>query len=247
VKQTVLGFLAWLLYRSMSWTWRVTWREPEPLRDALRERRPFILAHWHGDALALLPTIKRYRVAVLASGSKDGRIMTTLLRLLGARVSVGSSSRGGAAGLRGLMRLVRDDHNNCSFAVDGPRGPIYKLKPGVLEASRLLDCPIFYASVTCDRAYNWHRAWDQAFLPKPFARVQIEWRGPVRPLTRNDDPRDPALLGRLEHLMVQAKRDARVTGQQLAPEAPMPEMPVPKILIPQDPEIAAPAPERTTQ
>jgi lysophospholipid acyltransferase (LPLAT)-like uncharacterized protein len=223
VKQTVLGVVAWLIYRVLSCTWRITWREPDTLRNALRERRPFILAHWHGDSLALLPTVKRYRLATLASASKDGRIMTTVLRLLGARVSVGSSSRGGAAGLRSLMRDVRADHN-CGLAVDGPRGPIYKLKPGVLEVSRLLNCPIFYASVSCDRAFNLHRSWDRAFLPKPFARVQIEWRGPMGPLARTDDPRHPLVLGQLEHLMLQAKRDARVPGQQVVPDmVPLPE------------------------
>ena len=222
MKQTVLGVLAWLLYRSVSWTWRITWREPDALRDALRDERPFVLAHWHGDIMALLPTVRRYRMVTLASGSKDGRIITTVLKLLGARVAVGSSSRGGASGLRGLMREVRAKHN-CALAVDGPRGPIYKLKPGVLEVSRVLDCPIYYASVSCDRAFHWHRSWDRAFLPKPFARVQIEWRGPMQPL--DAPPRIRAIRccsARLEQLMLQAKRDGRVPGQQSMPEMPMP-------------------------
>jgi lysophospholipid acyltransferase (LPLAT)-like uncharacterized protein len=218
VKQTFLGVAAWLIYRLLSATWRITWDEPACMREALRQRRPFIVAHWHGDELALLHVVKRYRVATLASPSKDGRIMATLLKLLGAQVSVGSSSRGGAAGLRGLIRLVRAGHN-CSFAVDGPRGPIYKLKPGVLEASRLLDCPIYYASITCDRAWHLHRSWNRAFLPKPFARLRIEWRGPMQALARSEDPRDPIVLDRLEQLMLQAKREARVPGQQALPEA----------------------------
>jgi lysophospholipid acyltransferase (LPLAT)-like uncharacterized protein len=218
VKQTVLGVLAWLIYRLLSSTWRISWQEPACMREALRERRPFIVAHWHGDELALLHVVKRYRLATLTSPSKDGRIMATLLKLLGASVSVGSSSRGGAAGLKGLIRLVRAGHN-CSFAVDGPRGPIYKLKPGVLEASRLLGCPIYYASITCDRAYHLHRSWNRAFLPKPFARLTIEWRGPVQALTRTENPRDPLVLGRLEHLMLQAKREAHVPGQQAVPDA----------------------------
>ncbi|HVQ04971.1 MAG TPA: hypothetical protein VMT14_15725, partial [Burkholderiaceae bacterium] len=120
-------------------------------------------------------------------------------------------------------------------------------KPGVLEVSRVLDCPIYYASVSCDRAFHWHRSWDRAFLPKPFARVQIEWRGPVQPLARTEDPRDPQVLGRLEQLMLQAKRDGRVTGQQSAPEMPLPEMPAPEIRGADVavPETAVPVPERT--
>jgi lysophospholipid acyltransferase (LPLAT)-like uncharacterized protein len=199
MKQTLLGWLAWLLYRPLSLTWRVACHEPESMRAALREHEPFVLAHWHGDELA--------------SPSKDGRIMATVLRLMGARIVVGSSSRGGAAGLKGLIRIVREGFN-CSFAVDGPRGPIYKLKPGVLEASRLLDCPIYYASVSCDRAFHLHRAWNRAYLPKPFARIEVQWYGPIEAIERCRDPRDPVVVAQLEQLMVQAKREARVPGQE---------------------------------
>jgi lysophospholipid acyltransferase (LPLAT)-like uncharacterized protein len=213
LKQTLLGMLAWLLYKTLSLTWRTTREEPEAMRTALRDRRPIILAHWHGDELALLQLVRHYRLVTLASPSKDGRIMATVLRLMGARVAVGSSSRGGVAGLKALLRLAREG-NNVSFAVDGPRGPIYKLKPGVLETARVLDCPVFYASVSCDRAFHLHRSWNRAFLPKPFARIEIEWRGPAPAVGRGDDPRDPQVLARLEELMLQAKRDAKVPGQE---------------------------------
>jgi lysophospholipid acyltransferase (LPLAT)-like uncharacterized protein len=183
------------------------------MRLALRDRQPFVLAHWHGDELARLHLVRRYRLVTLASPSRDGRIMAVVLRLMGARTMIGSSSRGGAVGLKGLIRLVREGHN-CSFAVDGPRGPIYKCKPGVLEASRLLDCPIYYASVSCDRAFHLHRAWNRAYLPKPFARIDIEWRGPIDAVERCHDPRDPQVVARLEQLMVQAKREACVPGQE---------------------------------
>ena len=216
MKQTVIGFLIWLVYRPLSFTWRITCREPQALHDALAGRKPFILAHWHGDLFALAVLVKRYRLVTIASRSKDGRIMGTLLRLLGAKVSAGSSSKGGAAALKGLIRLMREGYN-CSFAVDGPRGPIYKLKPGVLETSRVLHCPIYYASVSCDRAFHWHRSWDHAYVPKPFARIEVQWRGPLPAVGRHDDARDPQVMTQLQELMLQAKREGRVPGQQALP------------------------------
>ena len=216
MKQEIVGFLIWLVYRPLSFTWRVTCREPQAMRDALRDRKPFILAHWHGDLFALACLVRRYRLVTIASRSKDGRIMGTLLRLLGAAVIAGSSSKGGAAALKGLLRLMREGHN-CSFAVDGPRGPIYKLKPGVLETSRVIQCPIYYASVSCDRAVHWHRSWDRAYVPKPFARIDVQWRGPLPAVGRDDDPREPQLLAQLEGLMLQAKREGHVPGQEPPP------------------------------
>lgn len=213
MRETVLGVLAWLGYRLLSLTWRITLHEPDSLRQALRERTPVIMAHWHGDELALLHLIKHYHVATMSSQSRDGRIMAVLLRLLGGRTSAGSSSRGGAAGFKALIRLMREGYN-CSFAVDGPRGPIYKVKPGVLEMSRMLGCPIYYPTISCDRAFFLHRAWNRGYLPKPFARLTIDWQGPMPPVTRDQDPRDTALAGQLESLMLAAKRRGSVPDQR---------------------------------
>ncbi len=218
MKQIAIGFVAWLVYRLLSLTWRVTVHEPEPMRAALQARRALLLAHWHGDEFALAHLARHYRIATLTSPSKDGRIMATMLRLQGAAVGVGSSSKRGATGLKQLLRLARDGYA-CSLAVDGPRGPIYKVKPGMLQISRLLDCPIYYPSISCDRAFHMHRSWDRGYVPKPFARVHVEWRGPVPALRPDEDPRDPLVIGRLEQPMVQAKRDAKVPGQQPVPEA----------------------------
>jgi lysophospholipid acyltransferase (LPLAT)-like uncharacterized protein len=212
VREQVLGFIAWLGYRLLSLTWRVTLAEPESMRDALRDRRPFILAHWHGDEFAVLHLAKRYRVATLASQSRDGRIMGVLLRLSGAQVCAGSSSRGGAGALRALMRLSRQGYN-CSFAVDGPRGPIYKVKPGVLELSRVLGCPTYYPEVSCDRAFFLHSAWDQGIVPKPFAHLSIRIHGPVPPIRRDQDARRPELQEQLERLMLMAKHEGSVPDQ----------------------------------
>lgn len=213
MRENLLGFLAWLGYRLLSLTWRITLHEPDSLRQALRERTPVIMAHWHGDELALLHLVKHYRLATMSSQSRDGRIMSVLLRLLGGRTSAGSSSRGGVAGLKGLIRLTREGYN-CSFAVDGPRGPIYKVKPGVLEMSRMLGCPIYYPTVSCDRAYFLHRAWNQGYLPKPFARIDIDVQGPMPAVPRDQDPRDAALAQQLESLMLEAKRRGSVPDQR---------------------------------
>ncbi len=209
MRERVLGFLIWLGYRTLSWTWRIALHEPESMRSALHDGRPFILAHWHGDEFALLPLIRRYRIATLASRSRDGRIMAVLLELLGAKTCAGSSSRGGATSLKGLIRLVRSGAHNCSFAVDGPRGPIYKVKPGVLQMARMLGCPTYYPTINCDRAILFHTAWDRGYMPKPFARISIEFHGPFEPISHGQDPRDVEVTERLESLMREAKRRGR--------------------------------------
>jgi len=207
LRKYVLGFIVWLIYRVVYATWRMHVIEPESMKKALRDREPFLLAHWHGDEIALIWVCKPYRIATMSSQSKDGRMMSVIIALMGGKSTVGSSSRGAVGGLKGLIRLTREGYN-CSFAVDGPKGPIYKAKPGVFELSRLLNCPIYYAGVSTNSAFHFPKAWNKTFFPKPFAKVHIEWHGPLPPTTKDQDPRDPKLAENLETLLHSAKQQA---------------------------------------
>jgi len=207
LRKYILGFLVWLIYRTITLTWRVSLYEPESMKKAMKEKQPFLMAHWHGDEIALICLTSRYQIATMTSQSKDGQMMDVILRLLGAKTTFGSSTRGGVGGLKGLIRLVREGHN-CSFAVDGPKGPIYKAKPGVFEMSRLLNCPIYYCGVTCDRAIQFPKSWNKTYFPKPFAKIYVRWEGPLPTVTKDQDPRDPKLAEQLESLLHSAKQQA---------------------------------------
>ena len=170
----------------------------------LKNKEPFVIAHWHGDELALIHVVKRYRLSAIASQSSDGQIVHTVLKLLGTKTSRGSSTRGGVGALKGLLALTKEGYN-CSVAIDGPKGPIHKAKPGIFEMSRVLKAPIFYAGVHCDRKLTFEKSWNKAYLPKPFAQITIYWGGPLGPITKEMDPRDPKLAENLEGLMRGAK------------------------------------------
>ncbi len=195
--RTLVPFLVWLVYRAVSSTWSVQVQEPEELKNFSQKRRAIIMAHWHGDEIVLLSLIKRYRIATISSNSIDGDMMTRIVHLVGGKTSRGSSTRGGVGALKGLIRLVRQGYN-CSFAVDGPKGPLYFVKPGIFELSRTLDCPIFAAGVTCDRAWHFPRSWNKTYFPKPFAKIIVHWEGPIPAVGRDEDPR-------AEHLAVTLK------------------------------------------
>lgn len=206
-RRYILPTIVYLVYRVLLFTWRVRLIEPLEMVDRLKNREPFVLAHWHGDELVLLHLIGKYRIATIASTSKDGESMNTLIRFVGGVTSRGSSTRGAVQALKGLVRLVQEGHNT-SFAVDGPKGPIYKVKPGVFEVSRICKAPIFWSGVYADRAWRFEKSWNKTYLPKPFARVYIEWHGPRPPIEKDQDPRDPLLAESLESVLHAAKHQA---------------------------------------
>lgn len=207
IHKYVYGLLIWIIYRLWSWTWRVQIFEPESMKKAMQERTPLVLAHWHGDELVLVNLMRRYRIATIASTSKDGEMMNTVIRLFGGVTSRGSSTRGAVGALKGLLTLAKKGYN-VSFAVDGPKGPIYKVKPGVFETSRLMKAPIYVSGIKYSKAIEFSKSWNKTYLPKPFAKIQIVWTGPWGPTTRAADPRDPAIALELEELLRLAKNEA---------------------------------------
>ncbi len=191
-------------------TWRLKVEEPPELQQLIKEKKPFILAHWHGDEIALFGLVPRYRLATITSQSKDGSMMDLMLRLQGTKTSRGSSTRGAVGALKGLIQHAKKGYN-CSYAVDGPKGPLHKAKAGVFETSRVINAPIFVAGVACDRQISFEKSWNKTFLPKIFSRVHVIWRGPFPALSRDQDPRDPQLALALEKALFDAGQEARAS------------------------------------
>lgn len=206
-RKYILPIIVFVFYRTLSATWRVRLIEPDSLIQSLDNKTPVVLSHFHGDELALISIVRRYRLATIASQSKDGELMSKVLIWMGAKTTRGSSTRGGVQALKGLLRLVKDGAN-CSFAVDGPKGPLHKVKPGVFELSRMVNAPIYAVGVACDRAIHFPRSWNKTFLPKPFAKVVIYWLGPLPAVAREVDPRNPDLALELEALLHRARQEA---------------------------------------
>ncbi len=207
LKKYVFSILIWLIYKFLSSTWRVQFDEPESMQALQKSDQPIILAHWHGDELVLISAISRYRIATLSSKSDDGEMMSVIIGLLGGKTSRGSSSRSGASGLLGLLRLAKKGYN-FSFAVDGPKGPLHEVKPGVFEFSRLANSPIFVGGVSCDRSWMFKKSWNQAFLPKPFANIKIVWREFMGPLAKGQDPRSEQLRNHMTDALRKAHSQA---------------------------------------
>lgn len=178
----LLTWIVPLIVAPLYWLYSLSWRyrysgDAQGLR-ALKEPVPTVFAHWHGDELVLLPFYAFKRLAVLSSLSQDGQIMTNVLKLLGYQVFRGSSSRGGARGLIGLIRAVQAG-SQSAVAVDGPRGPIYVVKPGVAELAIRTNQPVICVRTRAERAWFIPRAWNKSYVPKPFARIDVWASAPI--------------------------------------------------------------------
>jgi lysophospholipid acyltransferase (LPLAT)-like uncharacterized protein len=115
----------------------------------------------------------KFTPAVLISRSFDGELIARTIERLGFLTARGSSTRSGGSGLLALAKVVGRG-NGAVFTADGPRGPLYKVKPGAVKLAQLTGYAIgiFYAHP--EKAWLL-RSWDHFMIPKPFSRVAISW------------------------------------------------------------------------
>ncbi|MCA9640065.1 MAG: lysophospholipid acyltransferase family protein [Myxococcales bacterium] len=132
---------------------------------------PSVFAFWHGKQLGLLRVPRPRPTQVLVSWSKDGELQSAAMQSFGLTVVRGSSSKGGGAALRQLVRRLPEQ--DVALAVDGPRGPRRCAKPGAVLASRLAGAPLVPLGIAFGRSFVFRRAWDRFELPLPFSRVCV--------------------------------------------------------------------------
>lgn len=203
-RQWFLHRFVWLFFRLWTWTWRIEVLENTATQDKGPQDPPLIFAHWHGDELAIVPLVTRFKISTMTSTSKDGQIIDFVIRRLGGATSKGSSTRGGVGALKGLVKLCRSGFN-ASMAVDGPRGPIYRAKPGIFELSRLTRGTIIPLGAAASSAFIFTKSWNKAQLPKPFAKIVVKFGEPFKWEAKTTSTKDPALAQSLAVSIHQAR------------------------------------------
>jgi len=132
-----LSFIAALFIRALHATLRVRHVRVEHIANTPQ----YILAFWHAHLLLMLHSRYKRPISVMISRSKDGEYIARVFDWYGLDSARGSSTRGGSAALRDLIREARAG-KNIVFTPDGPKGPARVLKDGVVYAAQATGLPI---------------------------------------------------------------------------------------------------------
>lgn len=141
-----------------------------------REGKPYIFVFWHGQLLSLVHYHRNEGAVVLVSEHSDGEYVTQVLHRLGFETARGSSTRGGAKGLRSILRAARAG-KVLAFTPDGPKGPRHEFKWGALVAAQISGLPVVPITVGAERAW-YLKSWDRFMIPKPFSKLRIRYGAP---------------------------------------------------------------------
>jgi lysophospholipid acyltransferase (LPLAT)-like uncharacterized protein len=200
----------WAFGRALSTTWRV--RVTDDRRLPPTHSGPLIAAIWHNRLAVAMPIWKGWQkthpeenLAALISASRDGALLARTFSYFGIKPIRGSSSRRGGQALLELTSALRDGFY-VAITPDGPRGPKYKVQPGIISLAQVTGVPIVPLGVAISKKKQM-RSWDGFQIPWPFARCDVVY-GPNIAVPRNASAEEhEELRAALESAMLQLNPD----------------------------------------
>jgi hypothetical protein len=140
----------------------------EKVRPIINSRK-FICAAWHSRLLLLNYLSKKSEGTAMVSASEDGEFVARILQRQGHEAIRGSTTRGGIKALSSLIKKLKEKQRPGFIIPDGPQGPRFKVKLGIIILARETGYPILPFSYSAKRMKVF-ASWDRFILPYPFTK-----------------------------------------------------------------------------
>lgn len=161
-----------------SYRWRYFGVERVAEAAAVHPKGSFALGIWHENLLAGILSQTGRMYSPLTSLSKDGEVTAYILEKFGHKAIRGSSSRGGVKAIFDVCKEL-DKGFPTAITVDGPRGPRRDSKAGIIQIAKRSGAAIVCFAAKAEHPKIFPRSWDQFRLPKPFARIAVQYAEPI--------------------------------------------------------------------
>ncbi len=165
---------AYYLIRVYSLTFRLKVINEDKWKTLLKQDKPVLLCAWHQQffsAIRHFKTYSRFNPGLMISQSKDGDLIAGVAKRTGWHTPRGSSSRGGKKAANAMITHLRA-HGFGAHILDGPTGPIGKVKAGAIKMAREADAIVIPFYTHAENAWFFN-SWDRFMLPKPFSKVTL--------------------------------------------------------------------------
>lgn len=157
-------------------TLRVRVKGKEGFLKLIEEKKnPLIIAFWHNRIL-LAPLLRKIApetpLCIIVSHSRDGQLLTSFGKSYAnvSAISVSHNKRHQA--LFQMCEVLEKNEAVVLITPDGPRGPKYQVKPGVIYSAKKSGAKIIAMRWEASKMWEFS-TWDRLRLPKPFSKVTI--------------------------------------------------------------------------
>lgn len=173
------------------------------------EIKPCIYAMWHGHQCCIHGIKDRGNLNVLISRSVDGEIIARTVEKWGFKVVRGSKGKKGS--VEATMQLIdRLKNGECiAMMVDGPSGPAFQVKEGVIKIAKMAQAPIV--------PLYWYSpnknllklpSWDSFRYPFGFTRLLNFYGDPIYVKANNTDEQDEEVRIQLQNSLEELEKKA---------------------------------------
>ena len=168
IKWELVGILGKFLIDILFYTMKIELRGFEKVRLIINSRK-FIYAAWHSRMLFLNYLSKGLEGTAMVSGSEDGEFVARILHRQRHETIRGSTTRGGIKALSRLIKNLKEKQRPGLIIPDGPQGPKFKVKLGIIILARETGYPILPFSYSAKKNKIF-ASWDSFILPYPFTK-----------------------------------------------------------------------------
>ena len=169
------------LMRGVLSTCRVSLTNEQFFEEHCRAGRNAIFGSWHNRLLAL-PYYYYYRygfhnLTLMVSKSRDGELFRRLLAKFAIETVRGSTTRGGLGAMKLLIQVARSGRDTA-LALDGSKGPRYRVQPGALLLAQMSGVPLIPLAFDITRKIVLP-TWDHMIMPLPCGRIYAAFADPL--------------------------------------------------------------------
>lgn len=134
-----------------------------------------IFAVWHNSTFSTFDVNPLKNMAALTAAGIKGDIFTRAIRRYNykiIRVPYEEDSKQSAIAALKIIKVLKEGLN-LVIALDGPKGPLFSIKPGIFFLSEKSKKKIVPTGVAYSRKISLIYRWDKYVIPLPFSKVTV--------------------------------------------------------------------------
>lgn len=142
--------------------------------------KPCIYAMWHANQFLVHGLEDKAHTSILVSNSIDGEVVARAVEKWGFKVVRGSSGKKGAVEST-MQMLSRLKNGECvGIMVDGPQGPLHKVKNGAVKLAQMSGAPIVPAHwYSPQKTFISLPSWDKMKTPLGLCNILNLYGEPI--------------------------------------------------------------------
>ena len=142
--------------------------------------KPCIYAMWHANQFLVHGLEDKAHTSILVSNSIDGEVVARAVEKWGFKVVRGSSGKKGAVEST-MQMLSRLKNGECiGIMVDGPQGPLHKVKNGAVKLAQMSGAPVVPAHwYSPQKTFISLPSWDKMKTPLGLCNILNLYGEPI--------------------------------------------------------------------